>query len=93
MTGLEQLMTQEEKAKLYAAIGYSETAVDPTLPKSVSHSWLYGIASSTNKNLQRWQEITFKLLEALSLYLNIVLIPFNEVTACQFSACLDAVLV
>uniref|UniRef100_A0A8C3CU88 Vacuolar protein sorting 13 homolog A n=1 Tax=Cairina moschata TaxID=8855 RepID=A0A8C3CU88_CAIMO len=32
--GLEQLMTLEEKAKLYAAIGYSETAVDPTLPKS-----------------------------------------------------------
>uniref|UniRef100_A0A8C3GZB1 Vacuolar protein sorting 13 homolog A n=1 Tax=Corvus moneduloides TaxID=1196302 RepID=A0A8C3GZB1_CORMO len=32
--GLEELMTQEEKAKLYAAIGYSETAVDPTLPKS-----------------------------------------------------------
>lgn len=55
MSGLEELMTQEEKAKLYAAIGYSETAVDPTLPKSVSHSWLYGskqlIAFSTNKNL------------------------------------------
>ncbi|NWR93258.1 VP13A protein, partial [Furnarius figulus] len=33
-SSLEQLMTQEEKAKLYAAIGYSETAVDPTLPKS-----------------------------------------------------------
>uniref|UniRef100_A0A663FFK8 Vacuolar protein sorting 13 homolog A n=1 Tax=Aquila chrysaetos chrysaetos TaxID=223781 RepID=A0A663FFK8_AQUCH len=31
---LEELMTREEKAKLYAAIGYSETAVDPTLPKS-----------------------------------------------------------
>uniref|UniRef100_A0A8D2N6W9 Vacuolar protein sorting 13 homolog A n=1 Tax=Zonotrichia albicollis TaxID=44394 RepID=A0A8D2N6W9_ZONAL len=46
---LLKLMTQEEKAKLYAAIGYSETAVDPTLPKSVSHSWLYGIASSTKK--------------------------------------------
>uniref|UniRef100_A0A8C3CVA6 Vacuolar protein sorting 13 homolog A n=1 Tax=Cairina moschata TaxID=8855 RepID=A0A8C3CVA6_CAIMO len=34
IAGLEQLMTLEEKAKLYAAIGYSETAVDPTLPKS-----------------------------------------------------------
>ncbi|KAM8960573.1 intermembrane lipid transfer protein VPS13A [Pelodytes ibericus] len=31
---LEQLMTSDEKSKLYAAIGYSETAVDPTLPKS-----------------------------------------------------------
>uniref|UniRef100_A0A8D0FQL4 Vacuolar protein sorting 13 homolog A n=1 Tax=Strix occidentalis caurina TaxID=311401 RepID=A0A8D0FQL4_STROC len=33
-SSLEELMTREEKAKLYAAIGYSETAVDPTLPKS-----------------------------------------------------------
>ncbi|KAJ7410929.1 hypothetical protein BTVI_51721 [Pitangus sulphuratus] len=33
-SSLEELMTQEEKAKLYAAIGYSETAVDPFLPKS-----------------------------------------------------------
>ncbi|OXB81709.1 UNVERIFIED_CONTAM: hypothetical protein H355_010270 [Colinus virginianus] len=33
-SSLEVLMTSEEKAKLYAAIGYSETAVDPTLPKS-----------------------------------------------------------
>ncbi|XP_053322855.1 intermembrane lipid transfer protein VPS13A isoform X2 [Spea bombifrons] len=32
--GIEGLMSPEEKAKLYAAIGYSETAVDPTLPKS-----------------------------------------------------------
>ncbi|XP_075454841.1 intermembrane lipid transfer protein VPS13A isoform X2 [Ascaphus truei] len=31
---LEELMTPEEKAKLYAAIGYSAAAVDPTLPKS-----------------------------------------------------------
>lgn len=38
VTGLEELMTPEEKAKLYAAIGYSETAVDPTLPKSVSYN-------------------------------------------------------
>lgn len=41
MTGLEELMTLEEKAKLYAAIGYSETAVDPTLPKSVSQNQLW----------------------------------------------------
>uniref|UniRef100_A0A803SKW8 Vacuolar protein sorting 13 homolog A n=1 Tax=Anolis carolinensis TaxID=28377 RepID=A0A803SKW8_ANOCA len=30
----EDLMSPEEKDKLYAAIGYSETAVDPTLPKT-----------------------------------------------------------
>ncbi|XP_044533949.1 vacuolar protein sorting-associated protein 13A [Gracilinanus agilis] len=31
---LEEYMTYEEKVKLYEAIGYSETAVDPTLPKT-----------------------------------------------------------
>ncbi|KAM6169962.1 intermembrane lipid transfer protein VPS13A [Rhynchocyon petersi] len=31
---LEEMLTPEEKAKLYEAIGYSETAVDPTLPKT-----------------------------------------------------------
>ncbi|XP_048449432.1 vacuolar protein sorting-associated protein 13A [Rhincodon typus] len=32
-SGIDLLMTPEEKAKLYAAIGYSETVVDPTMPK------------------------------------------------------------
>ncbi|TRY85305.1 hypothetical protein DNTS_035799, partial [Danionella cerebrum] len=32
-TGFDGLMTAAEKAKLYAAIGYSETAVNPNLPK------------------------------------------------------------
>lgn len=49
VAGLEELMTLEEKAKLYAAIGYSETAVDPTLPKTVSKIWLlYLISKFTN---------------------------------------------
>ncbi|XP_067886095.1 vacuolar protein sorting-associated protein 13A [Heterodontus francisci] len=32
-SGIDILMTPEEKAKLYAAIGYSEVVVDPTMPK------------------------------------------------------------
>ncbi|XP_060693948.1 vacuolar protein sorting-associated protein 13A isoform X1 [Hemiscyllium ocellatum] len=32
-SGIDLLMTPEEKAKLYAAIGYSEAVVDPTMPK------------------------------------------------------------
>ncbi|XP_065103684.1 intermembrane lipid transfer protein VPS13A isoform X1 [Paramisgurnus dabryanus] len=32
--GFDDLMTPAEKAKLYAAIGYSETAVNPNLPKN-----------------------------------------------------------
>ncbi|ETE71307.1 Vacuolar protein sorting-associated protein 13A, partial [Ophiophagus hannah] len=39
--GIEQLMTPQEKDKLYAAIGYSETAVDPTLPKTYEAVKLY----------------------------------------------------
>ncbi|XP_045418559.1 vacuolar protein sorting-associated protein 13A isoform X3 [Lemur catta] len=31
---LEEMLTPEEKVSLYEAIGYSETAVDPTLPKT-----------------------------------------------------------
>ncbi|MBZ3869700.1 Vacuolar protein sorting-associated protein 13A [Sciurus carolinensis] len=31
---LEEMLTPEEKVLLYEAIGYSETAVDPTLPKT-----------------------------------------------------------
>ncbi|XP_067839210.1 vacuolar protein sorting-associated protein 13A isoform X2 [Heptranchias perlo] len=32
-SGIDVLMTPEEKAKLYTAIGYSEAVVDPTMPK------------------------------------------------------------
>uniref|UniRef100_A0A8D2LGU5 Vacuolar protein sorting 13 homolog A n=1 Tax=Varanus komodoensis TaxID=61221 RepID=A0A8D2LGU5_VARKO len=39
--GIEQLMTPEEKDKLYAAIGYGETAIDPTLPKTYEAIKLY----------------------------------------------------
>lgn len=40
IAGIEQFMTPQEKDKLYAAIGYSETAVDPTLPKTVGMIWV-----------------------------------------------------
>jgi len=32
---VKKLMTPEEKAKLYAAIGYDDEDVDPNLPKQV----------------------------------------------------------
>ncbi|XP_070287563.1 intermembrane lipid transfer protein VPS13A isoform X1 [Myotis yumanensis] len=38
---LEEILTPEEKTSLYEAIGYSETAVDPTLPKSFEAMKLY----------------------------------------------------
>uniref|UniRef100_A0A8C2WCD2 Vacuolar protein sorting 13 homolog A n=1 Tax=Cyclopterus lumpus TaxID=8103 RepID=A0A8C2WCD2_CYCLU len=36
--GFDELLTTAEKAKLYTAIGYSDTAANPNLPKNVSHS-------------------------------------------------------
>lgn len=69
MAGLEELMTLEEKAKLYAAIGYSETTVDPTLPKSVSKIQLYyliiqpfGMCSFILDSNMKWhRRIIFKV--------------------------------
>uniref|UniRef100_A0A670YV26 Vacuolar protein sorting 13 homolog A n=1 Tax=Pseudonaja textilis TaxID=8673 RepID=A0A670YV26_PSETE len=40
-TLMQYFMTPQEKDKLYAAIGYSETAVDPTLPKTYEAMKLY----------------------------------------------------
>lgn len=37
VSAFDELLTVEEKAKLYTAIGYSETAANPNLPKTVSH--------------------------------------------------------
>lgn len=37
VSGFDELLTPAEKAKLYTAIGYSETAANPNLPKDVSH--------------------------------------------------------
>uniref|UniRef100_A0A8C9YWD3 Vacuolar protein sorting 13 homolog A n=1 Tax=Sander lucioperca TaxID=283035 RepID=A0A8C9YWD3_SANLU len=36
VSGFDELLTPAEKAKLYTAIGYSETAANPNLPKKVS---------------------------------------------------------
>lgn len=37
VSAFDGLFTVDEKAKLYTAIGYSETAANPNLPKNVSH--------------------------------------------------------
>lgn len=41
VSGFDELLTPAEKAKLYTAIGYSDAAANPNLPKNVSHfpSW------------------------------------------------------
>ncbi|KAF2983033.1 hypothetical protein EK904_011694 [Melospiza melodia maxima] len=71
-SGLEQLMTQEEKAKLYAAIGYSETAVDPTLPKSYEAMKfsvnLLSMSISIRENTQTPQLIEFALTDLSTVF-------------------------
>uniref|UniRef100_A0A8U8C2Y7 Uncharacterized protein n=1 Tax=Geospiza parvula TaxID=87175 RepID=A0A8U8C2Y7_GEOPR len=68
----EQLMTQEEKAKLYAAIGYSETAVDPTLPKSYEAMKfsvnLLSMSISIRENKQTPKLIEFALTDLSTVF-------------------------
>ncbi|NXF21353.1 VP13A protein, partial [Rhodinocichla rosea] len=71
-SSLEQLMTQEEKAKLYAAIGYSETAVDPTLPKSYEAMKfsvnLLSMSISIRENKQTPKLIEFALTDLSTVF-------------------------
>ena len=43
INSLDDLMSADEKAKMYAAIGYQENAVDPTLPVEVSLGFNLGV--------------------------------------------------
>uniref|UniRef100_A0A8C3XSC1 Vacuolar protein sorting 13 homolog A n=1 Tax=Chelydra serpentina TaxID=8475 RepID=A0A8C3XSC1_CHESE len=64
---LEELMTLEEKAKLYAAIGYSETAVDPTLPKKYEAMKvsvkLLSMSISIRENKEKPELIKFAIID------------------------------
>ncbi|XP_067424979.1 intermembrane lipid transfer protein VPS13A isoform X2 [Emydura macquarii macquarii] len=64
---LEELMTLEEKAKLYAAIGYSETAVDPTLPKAYEAMKLsvklLSMSISIRENKEKSELIKFAIID------------------------------
>ncbi|XP_050801389.1 intermembrane lipid transfer protein VPS13A [Gopherus flavomarginatus] len=64
---LEELMTLEEKAKLYAAIGYSETAVDPTLPKTYEAMKLsvklLSMSISIRENKEKSELIKFAVID------------------------------
>uniref|UniRef100_A0A670J176 Vacuolar protein sorting 13 homolog A n=1 Tax=Podarcis muralis TaxID=64176 RepID=A0A670J176_PODMU len=65
--GIEQLMTPQEKHKLYAAIGYSETAVDPTLPKTYEAIKLYvkllSMTVSIRENNQKPELLKLALID------------------------------
>uniref|UniRef100_A0A8V0YK99 Vacuolar protein sorting 13 homolog A n=1 Tax=Gallus gallus TaxID=9031 RepID=A0A8V0YK99_CHICK len=71
-SSLQGLMTSEEKAKLYAAIGYSETAVDPTLPKSYEAMKLSvnlkSMSASIRENNQTPELVKFSLNELSTVF-------------------------
>uniref|UniRef100_A0A8C3I1Y3 Vacuolar protein sorting 13 homolog A n=1 Tax=Chrysemys picta bellii TaxID=8478 RepID=A0A8C3I1Y3_CHRPI len=64
---IKELMTLEEKAKLYAAIGYSETAVDPTLPKTYEAMKLsvklLSMSISIRENKEKPELIKFAVID------------------------------
>nr|XP_006122541.1 vacuolar protein sorting-associated protein 13A isoform X2 [Pelodiscus sinensis] len=68
---LEELMTLEEKAKLYAAIGYSETTVDPTLPKTYEAMKLsvklLSMSISIRENKEKPELIKFAVIDLSTL--------------------------
>ncbi|XP_053148105.1 intermembrane lipid transfer protein VPS13A isoform X2 [Hemicordylus capensis] len=65
--GFEQLMTPQEKDKLYAAIGYSETAADLTLPKTYEAIKLYvklfSVTVSIRENKEKSDLIKLALID------------------------------
>ncbi|XP_075787852.1 intermembrane lipid transfer protein VPS13A isoform X3 [Pelodiscus sinensis] len=64
-------MTLEEKAKLYAAIGYSETTVDPTLPKTYEAMKLsvklLSMSISIRENKEKPELIKFAVIDLSTL--------------------------
>ncbi|ELU14385.1 hypothetical protein CAPTEDRAFT_224867 [Capitella teleta] len=65
IASFDDLMTAEEKAKMYAAIGYQENAADPTLPKEFVANEVHfelGTISLTLKDLERHDPQVMKLM-------------------------------
>ncbi|KAM8801927.1 intermembrane lipid transfer protein VPS13A isoform 1-T1 [Rhynchonycteris naso] len=69
---LEEILTPEEKTLLYEAIGYSETAVDPTLPKSFEAMKFYVHLKSMSivlREEQRKPELLDVVVEEFSTWI------------------------
>lgn len=48
---IDELMTPEEKAKLFTAIGYSDSSHHLSLPKQVSNLW-HGLKKQTTQQIK-----------------------------------------
>uniref|UniRef100_A0A671TBM1 Vacuolar protein sorting 13 homolog A n=1 Tax=Sinocyclocheilus anshuiensis TaxID=1608454 RepID=A0A671TBM1_9TELE len=62
LSGFDELMTPAEKAKLYAAIGYSETAVNPNLPKNI-HFQLNRLSLSIKESREKPEIIQLSVID------------------------------
>ncbi|XP_032873462.1 vacuolar protein sorting-associated protein 13A isoform X1 [Amblyraja radiata] len=66
-SGINLLMTPDEKSKLYTAIGYSEAAVDPTMPKRYEAVKMYvkldSMSISINEEQDKPEIMKFSVLD------------------------------
>ncbi|KAI7797521.1 putative vacuolar protein sorting-associated protein 13A, partial [Triplophysa rosa] len=69
--GFDELMTPAEKAKLYAAIGYSETAVNPNLPKNFEnmkmHFQLLNLSLSIKESREKPEMIKLSVIDLIAM--------------------------
>ncbi|KAG7265616.1 hypothetical protein CRUP_015738 [Coryphaenoides rupestris] len=72
--GFDKMMTPNEKNKLYTAIGYSETAVNPNLPKNFEdmkvnfHLEKLSVSIKGKKDKDEILKLTFRVKAKLSLF-------------------------
>ncbi|XP_068961725.1 intermembrane lipid transfer protein VPS13A isoform X2 [Petaurus breviceps papuanus] len=85
----EEYMTSEEKTKLYEAIGYSETIVDPTLPKTYEAKKLCLRLESMHISLRENQKKPELVLISLG-ELSILIIQRPGAQAIKFESKIDS---
>ncbi|XP_038435469.1 intermembrane lipid transfer protein VPS13A isoform X2 [Canis lupus baileyi] len=86
---LEEMLTPEEKTLLYEAIGYSETAVDPTLPKTFEAMKLFVHLKSMSIVLREKQE-TPELLDIVVEEFSTLIVQRPGAQAIKFETKIDS---
>uniref|UniRef100_A0A452VE61 Vacuolar protein sorting 13 homolog A n=1 Tax=Ursus maritimus TaxID=29073 RepID=A0A452VE61_URSMA len=86
---LEEMLTAEEKTLLYEAIGYSETAVDPTLPKTFEAMKFFVHLKSMSIVLREKQE-TPELLDIVVEEFSTLIVQRPGAQAIKFETKIDS---
>ncbi|XP_025747150.1 intermembrane lipid transfer protein VPS13A isoform X1 [Callorhinus ursinus] len=86
---LEEMLTSEEKTLLYEAIGYSETAVDPTLPKTFEAMKFFVHLKSMSIVLREKQE-TPELLDIVVEEFSTLIVQRPGAQAIKFETKIDS---